>query len=301
METNEIKILVIDEQKIPRNYFVLDKIINKDTSLPPPPKHFKYVEEDRKGLCSYKIVEDENDPPLPASILRLHKMSFKRLKAIASRNDLGGWTNLDKPNLLKFLEKHRYVFTDDFYKQRSLKLQLQAWVELFAVGNLAEHYVEVILSTLTESGYHKPDAESEYCCWWKGLPLSGIYERDFFSGGPNSVLVFGREMNIRYGEMINNIEIPIREMLRRGECEEVEGGNARWKEETLCVCQNMNELIERVGRVWDKREIEQFFSFAKKRLEKVCRLLILGDLSMKEELEKLSIEQERTWKNFDDH
>ncbi len=138
METNEIKILVINEQKIPRNYFVLDKIINKDTSLPPPPKHFKYVEEDRKGLCSYKIVEDENDPPLPASILRLHKMSFKRLKAIASRNDLGGWANLDKPNLLKFLEKHRYVFTDDFYKQRSLKLQLQAWVELFAVGNLAE-------------------------------------------------------------------------------------------------------------------------------------------------------------------
>ncbi len=113
-------------------------------------------------------------------------------------------------------------------------------------------------------------------------------------------MVFGREMNIRYGEMINNIEIPIREMLRRGECEEVEGGNARWKEETLCVCQNINELIERVGRVWDKREIEQFFSFAKKRLEKVCRLLILGDLSMKEKLEKLSIEQERTWKTFDD-
>ncbi len=40
METNEIKILVINEDKTPRNYFVLDKIINKDVSLPPPPKTF---------------------------------------------------------------------------------------------------------------------------------------------------------------------------------------------------------------------------------------------------------------------
>ena len=182
---NEIKILAIDEEKIPRNYFVVDRDENENVKLLPPPRHFKYEVEDRVKLCYYKIVEDENDPPLPVSVLRLRKMSMKRLKAIAARNDLGGWANLDKPNLLKFLERHRYVFTDDFYKQRSLKLQLQAWVELFAVGNLAKHYVEVMLNALTKSGYYKPDAEPEYCCWWKGLPLSNLYERDVFLGGPD--------------------------------------------------------------------------------------------------------------------
>ena len=297
---NEIKILVINEDKTPRNYFVIDRDENENASLLPPPKHFKYEMEDRAGLCYYKIVEDENDPTLPASILRLRKMSMKRLKAIAARNDLGGWANLDKPNLLKFLERHRYVFTDDFYKQRSLKLQLQAWVELFAVGNLAEHYVEVVLNALTKSGYYKPDAEPEYFCWWKGLPLSNVYERDVFLGGPNSVLVFYRKMGLRFRKMIVDIEAPIRENIRRGRCVEVEGGNERWKERVRCVWENVGELIEKLDRVWNEREIEQFLSFSKEVLEKDCRLLVLGDLNMEEELEKLQLEQERTWKNFDD-
>ncbi len=306
---NEIKILVISNTKesernnqpnttceLPKNYFVIDRAENENVILPPPPKHFKYVEEDRKGLCFYELVEDENDPPLPASILRLHKMSFKKLKAIASRNDLGGWANLNKPNLLKFLERHRYVFTNDFYKQRSLKLQIQAWVGLFSSSNLAEHYTEVMLNVLTKSGYYKPNAEPEYC-WWKGSPLSDVYERDVFLGGPNSILVFHRDMGLRFRKMIVDIETPIRERLIRGECQEMEGGNMRWKEKTHCVWENMVNLIYKKERVWDEREIEQFLSFAKKTLEKFCRLLVLGDLSMKEELEKLNTEQKRAWKN----
>ena len=297
---NEIKILTINEDETPRNYFVVDRDENENACLLPPPRHFKYEMEDRAGLCYYKIVEDENDPPPPAHTLRLRKMSMKRLKAIAARNDLGGWANLDKPNLLKFLERHRYVFTNDFYKQRSLRLQLQAWVELFAVGNLAEHYVEVVLNALTKSGYYKPDAEPEYFCWWKGLPLSNVYERDVFLGGPDSVLVFHRKMGLRLRKMIVDIEAPIREDIRRGRCAEVVGGNERWKERARCVWENLGELIEKLDRVWDEREIEQFLSFSKEVLEKDCRLLVLGDLNMEEELEKLSIEQERTWKTFND-
>ena len=278
METNEIKILVINEDKTPRNYFVIDRAENENVSLPPPPKHFKYVEEDREGLCFYKLVEDENDPPLPASLLRLHKMSFKRLKAIASRNDLGGWANLDKPNLMKFLEKHRYVFTDDFYKQRSLKFQLQAWVGLFAVSNLAEHYAELILNVLTKAGYYKPNAESEYC-WWRGLPLSDAYERDVFLGGPNSVLVFHREMGLRFRKTIVDIESPIRESLRRGEYEEVEGGNVRWKYGIRDTWSSISDRIERDDRVWNETEKSLFFCRLRADLEKICRLLILGESS----------------------
>ncbi len=295
---NEIKILAIDEEKIPRNYFVVDRDENENVELLTPPRHFKYEVEDRVKLCYYKIVEDENDPPLPASILRLRKMSMKRLKAIAARNDLGGWANLDKPNLLKFLERHRYVFTDDFYKQRSLKLQLQAWVELFAVGNLAKHYVEVMLNALTKSGYYKPDTEPEYCCWWKVLPLSNLYEIDLFLGGPDSVLMFHRKMGLRYRKMIIDIETPIRESIRRGECEEVEGGNWRWKNRVSCVWENLGDLVERHDRVWDEMETKQFLSFSKEVLEKFCRLFVLGDLNMEEELKKLSIKQKKIWKTF---
>jgi hypothetical protein len=41
METNEIKILVINEDKTPRNYFVIDGAENENVTLPPLPKHFK--------------------------------------------------------------------------------------------------------------------------------------------------------------------------------------------------------------------------------------------------------------------
>jgi hypothetical protein len=169
-------------------------------SLPPPTKHFKYIEEDREGHCFYKLVEDENDPPPPASLLRLSEMTVKKLKAIALKNDLGGWANLGKTDLVRFLKRHRYIFSDDFYKQQSLPNQLRTWIGLFAVSNLAEHYTEVILNTLTKVGYCKPTnqrkGELRYC-WWKGLPLCGSYERDLFLSEPNSFIVFEREMNVR--------------------------------------------------------------------------------------------------------
>ena len=220
---------------------------------------------------------------------------MKRLKAIAARNDLGGWTNLDKPNLLKFLERHRYVFTDDFYKQRSLKLQLEAWVELFAAGNLAEHYVEVMLNSLTKSGYYKPDAEPEYFCWWKGLPLSNTYEIDLFLGGPDSVLMFHRKMGLRYRKMIVDIEAPVREDIRRGRCLEMVGGNWSWKKRVSFVWENLSKLIEKYDRVWDEKEVEHFFSITKKVLEIDCRFFVLGDNSMEEELEKLQLEHVRAF------
>ena len=113
--------------------------------------------------------------------------------------------------------------------------------------------------------------------------------------------MFYRKMGLRFRKMIVDIETPIRERLRRGEYEEVEGGNERWKERVRCVWENIGELIERHDRVWDEREIKQFLSFSKEVLEKDCRLFVLGNSSMEEELEKLQLEQKRTWKNFDDH
>ncbi len=66
------KILVVNDNRgIPRNFFVIDRFIYGNTPLPPPPKHFKYVEEDRDRLCFYKLIEDINDPHPPASLLCL--------------------------------------------------------------------------------------------------------------------------------------------------------------------------------------------------------------------------------------
>ncbi len=97
------KILVINENcGLPRNYFVIDRFIYGNKSLPPPPKHFKYIKKDRKSLCFYKLIEDKNDPLPPASLLCLSKMSTKKLKAIASENDLGSWRVLVRLTSLDF-------------------------------------------------------------------------------------------------------------------------------------------------------------------------------------------------------
>ncbi len=125
------------------------------------------------GLCFYRLIIDQNDPPAPASLLRLSKMPIKKLKAIASKNDLGGWAGLSKIDLVKFLERHRYIFSDDFYKQRSLPNQLKAWVGLFTTSNFAEHYTEVMLNTLTKMDYYKPTNQIEYYCW-VAVALSAI-------------------------------------------------------------------------------------------------------------------------------
>ena len=81
-----------------------------------------------------------------------------------------------------------------------------------------------MLNTLTKTDYYRPTNQREGC-WWKALPLSNVYKRDLFLSGPNSLMVFEREMDVRFGKMIDEIEKPIRERLRQGECQEVEGGN----------------------------------------------------------------------------
>ena len=97
--------MVTYENYRPRNHFVIDRTIFVNTLLPPLPKHFVYRRIDRKKLCFYRPLMDKNDPPPPASLLRLSKMSVKKLKAIASKNDLGGWAGLGKADLVKIFEK----------------------------------------------------------------------------------------------------------------------------------------------------------------------------------------------------
>ena len=74
-----IMVLNDNKYKLPRNFLVTDRAIVGDVSLPPPPKHFKYVEEERYRLCFYTFTVDKSDPPLPASLLNLSKMPIKRL------------------------------------------------------------------------------------------------------------------------------------------------------------------------------------------------------------------------------
>ncbi len=93
-----------------------------------------------------------------------------------------------------------------------------------------------------DQSYYKPTNQCKgelECCWWKGLPLSNVHERDLFLSGPNSLMVFEREM-------IDEIEKPIRERLRQGECQDVETWNT-W---------TMNKKIKKVGRAWS----DLFFS-----------------------------------------
>ncbi len=205
------EIMVTNENYGPRNHFVIDRTIHSDISLPLPPKHFKYVRKELYRFFFYTLIVDQNYPPPPASLLRLSKMPIKKLKSIALRNDLGGWAGLSKIDLVKFLERHRYIFSDDFYKQRSLPNQLKAWVGLFADGNFAEHYTEVMLNTLTKMDYYKPTNQTEYYCWWKGLRISDDYMRILFLSEPNSFVMFEREMNVRFREMILNAGGSVRE------------------------------------------------------------------------------------------
>ena len=215
------KIMVLNDNKfrLPRNFFVIDRSIFGDISLPPPPKHFKYVkEEERYRLCFYMLIVDENDPPPSASLLRLSKMPIKKLKSIASRDDLRGWAGLSKIDLVRFLKRHRYMFSDDFYKQQSLPNQIRTWVELFADGNFAEHYTEIMLNTLTKSGYYKPTNQIEYYCWWKGFLSANVNEKNLFLNGPNSFLVFEREMNDRIRLIIKDIKESYKVRTRRHSC-----------------------------------------------------------------------------------
>ncbi len=159
------QIMVTNDDHAPRNHFFIDRFISGNKLLPPPPRHFRYGKKECIGLCFYRPLVHKNDPPPPASLLRLSEMSAKKLKAIASENDLRGWEDLSKTDLVRFLVKHRYIFSDDFYKQRSLP------------------------NTLTKAGYYNPTnqckCELEYYCWWKGLSLANDYEKRLFLSEPN--------------------------------------------------------------------------------------------------------------------
>ncbi len=170
------EIMITNDDCGMRNHFVIDRDIFGDIPLPPPPKHFVYGKIDRLGLCFYRLIIDRNDPP--ASLLRLSKMSIKKLKAIASKNDLRGWEDLSKTGLIRFLKNHRYIFPDDFYKQQSLPNHQKRW-------------------------------------WWKGLPLAGSNEKRLFLSKPNSFAMFEREMDSRFSEIAGNVAEPIRDRLRQ--------------------------------------------------------------------------------------
>ncbi len=264
-------IMVLDDIKcrLPRNFFVIDRAFFGDISLPPPPKHFRYAkEEERYRLCYYKLIVDKNDPPPPPSLLRLSKMPIKTLKSIASRNDLRGWAGLSKIDLVKFLVRHRYIFSDDFYKQRSLPNQIRAWVELFADNNFAKHYTEIMLNTLTKSGYYKPTNQIEYYCWWKGLLIANVNKKNLFFSGPNSFLVFEREMDVRIRKLIKDV----RESLRVIQSEDASNF---WTQEWRRKWKVMLKKINEIGVVWSEEEKDLFFSQLKERLVK--KVLQIGD------------------------
>ena len=174
-------------------------------------------------------------------------MPIKKLKSIASRNDLGGWVGLSKIDLVKFLVRHRYIFSDDFYKQQSLPNQIRAWVELFADDNFTEHYTEIMLNTLTKSGYYEPTNQIEYYCWWKGLPLANVNDI-------NSFLVFEREMDVRIREMIKDVGGSLRERIIQSE-----DASNFWTQEWRCEWKAMKERINESEAVWSEEEKDLFF------------------------------------------
>ena len=79
-EDSGFEIMITNDDDGIRNHFVIDRTIFVNTLLPPPPKHFVYGKIDRKKLRFYRFLVDKNDPPPPASLLRLSKMSVKKLK-----------------------------------------------------------------------------------------------------------------------------------------------------------------------------------------------------------------------------
>ncbi len=77
----------------------------------------------------------------------LSGLSVKELRDIARESGLYGHTALRKASLIKFLDRRSWVIRESVEK-RMFPDSRRAWVGLFAVGNFAEHYAEVILHTL---------------------------------------------------------------------------------------------------------------------------------------------------------
>ncbi len=205
---SEFRIMVDPKGEIPKNMFVTDRFSVSDACPPLPPKHFKYEIDDRDLVCYYTIVEDESDPPPPVSLLRLSEMTLKRLRKVAFGNGLRGWETLNKDELVKFLEAHRYIFSDDFYKRRSLPNQLRAWVGLFAVGNFAKHYAEVMINSLTKTNYFNEFVSCEREWWWDRLCFAFYYEIELFSFGMESFMVFDKVICLKFEMIVYEVEEP---------------------------------------------------------------------------------------------
>ena len=202
----EFNIMIDPKGKIPRNIFITDRFSVRDARPPPPPIHFRYETDDRDLICYYTIVEDENDPPPPTSLLRLSEMSSEWLRKAASGNGLRGWEFLGKNELVKFLEAHRYVFSDDFYKHRSLPDQLRTWVGLFAVDNFAEHYAEVMTNSLIGTNYLSEFVGCEREWWWSRLCFAFDYEIELFSFGMRSFDVFYKLLCLKFEMIVYEVE-----------------------------------------------------------------------------------------------
>ena len=137
---------------------------------------------------------------------------------------------------------------------------------MFADGNFAEHYTEVILNTRTKTGYYRPTNQIKYYRWWKGLPIAGDYERGLFLSEPDSFMVFEREMSVRFGKMIGNAGESVREKLRQSE-DAFDFWIQEWGREEKAMKEKINEI--RV--VWSEEEKDLFFSQLKESLvKKVC-------------------------------
>ncbi len=202
---SEFRIMIDPKGEISRNIFVTDRFSVKDARPPPPPNHFRYEIDDRDLVCYYTIVEDENDPPPPTSLLRLSEMSSEWLRKAASGNGLRGWEFLGKNELVRFLEAHRYVFSDDFYKHRSLPNQLRTWVSLFAVDNFAEHYAEVMTNSLIRTNYLSEFVSCEREWWWSRLCFAFDYEIELFSFGMRSFEVFRKLMCLKFETIVYEV------------------------------------------------------------------------------------------------
>ncbi len=156
--------------------------------------------DDRDLICYYTIVEDENDPAPPLSLLRLSEMSVDQLGRIASDNGLGGYDSLNKDELVRFMEAHRYVFSDDFYDQ------IKAWVGLFAEGNFVDHYSDVIINSLKNTNYLSEFVSCKREWWWDNLCLAFYYETELFTFWMDPFLVFERMICLRFELVVKEVQ-----------------------------------------------------------------------------------------------
>ncbi len=81
----------------------------------------------------------------------LSGLTVKELRDIARKSGIYGYTTLRKSSLVRFLDKRSRVIKKCVEKQMFLD-PIKAWVELFADGNFAEHYIEIMLNTLNKIG-----------------------------------------------------------------------------------------------------------------------------------------------------